>query len=94
MAKEVIKRDGRKEPFDAKKIRNSIADTAKEAGLSGAKKNKLVKQVATSAIQLAKGKAVIATSEIRDKIVSELDRLEPTVSAVWRKSEEEKKKSK
>jgi len=43
---------------------------------------------------LAKGKDVIATSEIRDKIVSELDRLEPTVSAVWRKSEEEKKKSK
>ena len=94
MAKEVIKRDGRKEPFDAKKIKKSIANTAKEAGLSGTKKNKIVKQVATSAIQLAKGKAVIATSEIRDKIVSELDRLEPTVSAVWRKSEEEKKKSK
>ena len=88
MAKEVIKRDGRKEPFDAKKIRNSIADTAKEAGLSGTKKNKIVKQVATSAIQLAKGKAVIATSEIRDKILSELDRIEPTVSAVWRKNEE------
>jgi len=94
MAKEVIKRDGRKEPFDAKKIKKSIANTAKEAGLSGTKKNKIVKQVATSAIQLAKGKNVIATSEIRGKILSELDRIAPTVSAVWRKDEEEKKKSK
>ena len=33
----------------------------------------------------------IATSEIKEKILSELDRIEPSVSAAWRKYDEEKK---
>ena len=90
MAKEVIKKDGSKEPFDPEKIRNSIRSAADRTDLEEARKNEVVEQVATAAIQLADSKEEIATSEIKDKILSELDRLEPSVSAAWRKHEEEK----
>jgi transcriptional regulator NrdR family protein len=91
MASNVVKKDGSKEPLDAEKIRNSIAAAAELANLSEEKKNEVVEQVATAVIQTAEDKEEIATSEIREKILSELDRIEPTVSAAWRKYDQEKK---
>ncbi len=91
MAKEVIKKDGTKEPFDAGKIKNSIASAAQKTDLPEEKKNEVVAQVAAKVIQMVEGKNEIATSEIREKILSELDSVEPSVSAAWRKHEEENK---
>ena len=42
-------------------------------------------------IQLADTKEEIATSELRKKILSELDSVEPSVSAAWRKYDQEQK---
>lgn len=92
MADQVIKKDGTKEPFDAEKIRKSIAAAAEQAGLSEERKNEVVEQVATTVIQVAGGKEEIATSELREKILSELDRVEPSVSAAWRKHDQEQKR--
>jgi len=64
MAKEVIKKDGTKEPFDPGKIKNAIAGAAQEANLSEERKNEVVKQVAAAVIQMAESKEEIATSEI------------------------------
>lgn len=91
MASDVIKKDGTKESFDAEKIKKSIAIAAQEANLSEERKNEVVEQVATAAIQMAEEKEEIATSEIKEKILSELDHIEPGVSAAWRKHDEEKK---
>lgn len=93
MAKEVTKKDGTKIPFDAGKIKSSIASAAKVTDLSEEKQNEVVEQVATVAIQMAEAKEEITTTEIRDKILSELDSVEPSVSASWRKHDEEKKES-
>ena len=90
MAKEVIKKDGTKELFDAGKIKNAIAGAAQETNLSEERKNEVVEQVATAVIQMAEGKEEIATSEIKENILKELDSLEPSVSAAWRKYEQEK----
>lgn len=90
MANFVIKKDGEKEPFDAKKIEASIRAAASEANLSEERVNKVVEQVSSVAIQLAEEKEEIATAEIKEKILSELDILEPSVSEVWRKHEQEK----
>ncbi len=90
MAKFVIKRDGTKEPFDKEKIKKSIAAAAQEAGLSEKQAKKAVKKVSKVAIKIAKKKDEIATSEIREKILSELDALEPSVSEAWRKGEQKK----
>jgi transcriptional repressor NrdR len=91
MASNVVKKDGTKEPFNPEKIRNSIRAAAGQAGLLEERKNEVVEQVATTAIQVADGKEEIATSEIREKILSDLDRIEPSVSAAWRKYDQEKK---
>lgn len=90
MANEVIKKDGSKQPFDPEKIRNSIKGAAARSELPEERQSEVVEQVATAVIQLAEGKEEVATSEIRENILSELDRLEPSVSAAWKKHEEEK----
>jgi len=90
MAKEVIKKDGSRQPFDSEKIRNSIRGAAVRTDLPEERQNEVVEQVAKAAIELADTKEEIATSEIKEKILSELDRIEPAVSAAWRKHEEEK----
>lgn len=90
MAKEVIKKDGSKQPFDPEKIKNSIRGAAKRTELPEERQNEVAEQVATAVIQLADAKEEIATSEIRENILSELDKVEPTVSEAWKKHEEEK----
>jgi len=91
MAKEVIKKDGAKEPFDAEKIKNSILGAAQRTELSEERKNEVVEEVAAAVIQMAEEKDEIATSEIKAKILSELDIVEPAVSEAWRKYEQENK---
>jgi len=91
MAKEVIKKDGTKAPFDAEKIENTIRAAAQEAGLSEEKENQVVEQVTNTVIQMVNSKEEITTIEIKEKILSELDNIEPSVSAAWRKYEQEKK---
>lgn len=93
MANEVIKKDGTKEPFDAEKIKKAIAAAAQQAGLSEERKNEVVEQVAAAAIQMVEEKEEITTSEIKEKILSELDRIESSVSEAWRKYDQEKKEA-
>lgn len=93
MAKEVVKKDGTKVPFEAEKIRNSIAAAALKTDLTEERKNEVVEQVAAAVLQMAEGKDEIATSELREKILSELDNVEPSVSAAWREYDREKKGS-
>ncbi|XOB46305.1 MAG: ATP cone domain-containing protein [Candidatus Nealsonbacteria bacterium] len=93
MAREVIKKDGTREPFDPEKIRKSIVVAAEEANLPEERKNEVVEKVATAVIQMADAREEIATSEIKEKILSELDSIEPTVSAAWRKYDQEKKET-
>ena len=90
MATEVIKKDGRKEPFDPEKIKSSITAAANLTDLPDERKNEVVEQVATAAIQMAEGREEISTSELKQKILSDLDGIEPSVSEAWKKYEEEK----
>jgi len=90
MANFVIKRDGTKEPFNAEKIRRAITGAAQRTNLSEERKNEVVEQVLSAALQLAREKEEIKTSEIKEKILSELEVIEPSVSEVWRKYAQEK----
>ena len=92
MANFVIKKDGSKEPFDEGKIKKSIELAVKQANLPEDRVNELVEQVSRVALQVAEGKEEIATTELREKILSELDNLEPSVSEDWRKYDQEKGK--
>ena len=91
MAKEVIKKDGTKEPFDAGKIRNAIAGAAAMTDLPEERKNEVVEQVSAAVIQILGSKDEVATSEIKINVLAELDKVEPSVSAAWREYEQENK---
>lgn len=91
MAKEVIKKDGSKQPFDSEKIKKAIAAAAQPTDLSEEKKSETVEQIASTVIEMAEAKEEITTSEIREKILSELDSVEPAISEAWRKHDQEKK---
>ncbi len=91
MASEVIKKDGSREPFDAEKIRRSITIAAEQANLLGERKNEVVEKVTAVTIQMVEGREEVETSEIKEKILSELDLMEPAVSASWRSYDQEKK---
>jgi len=85
MAKQVIKSDGSKESFSAKKIIGAITRAAKDAKLSPEEINSIVNEVSNKVIQYAESKDKILSSELRDLILSELDLNAPLVSAEWRK---------
>ena len=87
MAKEVFKKDGTKEPFDAEKIKSAIAAAAVRTDLSEERRSEVAEQVAVKVIQMAEKKEEITTSEIRENILSELDIIEPAVSEAWRTHE-------
>lgn len=93
MAKEVIKKDGSREPFDSEKIKGSIIAATQRTILTEERKNQVAAEVVNLTVAFADAKESITTSEIREKILSELDRIEPSVSAAWRAYDEEKKRA-
>lgn len=84
MATEVTKKDGNKELFSAEKIMDSITAAVRDAKLSDELGDAIIEEVSDTAIEFAKAKESVTTSEIKEKILAELDRLEPSVSAAWR----------
>ena len=90
MANFVIKKDGAKEPFDPGKITNAIVASCQGAGLPEQRKNEVVTQVSASVMQALETKEEISTSELKNIILGQLDTVEPTASAAWRKYDETK----
>lgn len=93
MATEVIKRDGSREPFDPEKIKSSIRAAAQGTDLSEEQTEQVVEQVAGSVIQELKERGEVATTEIRGKVLTHLDRLVPAVSNAWREYDQEQGKA-
>ena len=89
---QVVKNDGTRTPFDAKKIIRSVTRAAQDAKLTPEEINKLVNDVSNTVIQYLESEAKIPTSVIREKILSELDIIEPRVSLEWRKFMNAKKR--
>lgn len=91
MADQVIKNDGTKESFNPQKIKDSVASATDQAGLSGEEKDKVVEEISASVINMAEQKDIIKTSEIRQKILGDLDEKYPSVSKAWREYDEAEK---
>jgi transcriptional repressor NrdR len=85
MAQQVIKRDGTKEPFDEEKVKKAIQTAAGEAGLAPERAEEVVNQVSSVVLDFAAEKEEIASSELGEKVLSELDKVEPSAAEAWRK---------
>lgn len=87
----VIKKDGTKVPFSEDKIKSSIVVSAMEAGLSQEKAEGLANEVSRSVVSALEGEEV-ASTQIRDKVLTELGISAPAVAQSWRQYEEAKGK--
>jgi len=81
---EVIKRDGTRQPFSERKLRSSIENAAKEAEIPASRVKQVVSDAAREPLEMAKGTKPVETKAIREKVLSRLDAIEPSVSKAWR----------
>ena len=91
MISNVIKRDGSRESFDPEKIKKAIRAAAQRTEVAGDRLEEVVTEVTNSV--LAREKEEIASSEIKEKVLSELDTLEPSISEAWRQYDIEQGKA-
>ncbi len=83
MITNVVKRDGTKEPFDAGKIKKAIEATAMEAGIAKERGEEVAAMVTRSIVKILEGREEVPTTEIRERILGQLQELEPSVSQAW-----------
>ncbi len=83
-----VKKDGTKVPFSSEKIKSSIMAAASDAGLLDDEKNKITQEVSSSVIMAFEDKEEVSTTEVKDKILLELDVSSPDVAEAWRKYEQ------
>ncbi|MFH1671744.1 MAG: ATP cone domain-containing protein [Candidatus Portnoybacteria bacterium] len=93
MPKEVIKKDGTKEPFDAEKIKTAIKAAGAFTDVSEDRLGEVTDQVTAAVVQALSDKDDMTTSEVREKVLAELDSAEKTIADSWRQYDEEKKNS-
>jgi transcriptional regulator NrdR family protein len=80
----VIKKDKKKEAFDAEKLRKSIEAAARDSEISEERAKEVTGRVAKTVIERAEKEKEIGTQSIREMILKELDSAEPAVSEAWR----------
>jgi transcriptional regulator NrdR family protein len=80
---DVIKKNGKKERFNEKKLKGSVQKAAISAGIEV--EEKAVTDVSDEAIDFFKNKSETKTDEIKMKLLKDLDEIKPSVSDAWRR---------
>ena len=83
MAKEVIKKGGKREPFRAEKLKKSIRVACKDAHLAAARAKKAVLKVSRPVLRFAAKRKAVRTAVLRKKVLAELRKVEPTAVKAW-----------
>jgi transcriptional repressor NrdR len=87
----VIKRNGKREQFDQDKLRRAIAAAANEADVPPDRCEALAGEVIANLAGELAGRAEVRAIELRELVLSRLDRLEPRVARSWRDYDRESK---
>lgn len=83
MAKEVIKRGGKRVPFRAEKIKRSIRAACKDIHMPAAKAKRIVSKVAGPVLKFARSRKTVKASVLRAKVLSGLRKAEPKAAQAW-----------
>jgi len=90
MSSEVVKKGGVKEMLEPDKIRRSITKAIERVNMPEQRKDEIVEEVSEIVISNLKERGDVESSEIRESILSELDRVAPIVANAWREYEQNK----
>ncbi|KKU93945.1 MAG: hypothetical protein UY26_C0003G0095 [Candidatus Jorgensenbacteria bacterium GW2011_GWA1_48_13] len=86
MAKWVIKKGDKKEPFRAAKITSAIRGACKDAHLPAKRTKTVVNKVSRAVLKFAaKRKVVVRTSDLQKVALRHLGGMEPKAARAWRK---------
>jgi len=91
MIKQVIKKGGKKEPFNLNKIKKALISVVEKTNLPQEKKNEIVEKVTKEVLKFLKGRGIIFTAEIEAKILLELEKFSPEAADFWREHRRKKK---
>lgn len=81
----VVKTNGKRERFDAEKVRSSIKKAVIDAGLSVSKMRSAIEKVTKNVAEMAREKTSVTTRAIRSKILKDFDKIKKPVSNAWRR---------
>jgi len=88
---QIVKKNKTTEEFSEDKLRNSIEYASDEAGVEEKRKKEVVDKVSRVIVEMTRKQKEIKSTDLRKRILSELDRMEPSVSEHWRTYDETKK---
>ncbi|KKU10323.1 MAG: hypothetical protein UX15_C0033G0012 [Parcubacteria group bacterium GW2011_GWA1_45_7] len=85
MATQVLKKDGSIQPFDVEKMKTAVRCASTEAGLDAAAAEVVVGQVLGPVMAILAPKEQVPSSEIKDLIFAELQKINPAIIDAWNK---------
>ena len=83
----ILKKDGKKEDFNANKIIESVKKAAKDANLAP---GKFLKEIAEPTIKYFQKKKIVKTSDIKKSILRKLAKKSKAVLRAWKMYEKKK----
>lgn len=89
---EIIKRDEKREAFDAEKIRKAISKAMEEAKAPMEENRDKIDALVDEVKEIAEEKGEMHSERVREMVLKRLDEIEPGASEAWRKFDETKKK--
>ncbi len=91
MATQVIKKGGEKEAFRTEKLKRAIRKAAKDAHLPAKRIKTVVSKVCRPVLKFVAKRKTVRAAVLRKKVLSQLDKIEPTVAKAWRKYEQSRR---
>ena len=86
---DVIKNNGKKEPFRPQKLRKSIENAVTDAGFSVTEKMDAIEHATNDAENLARNRNEISSKDLRNEIVNDLEGDAPEAAQAWRNYEKQ-----
>ena len=83
MAKQVIKRGGKRETFRAEKLKGSIRGACRDVHVPAARAKRVVARVAGPVLRFAAKRKTVRASELRKKVLAGLRKAEPKAVKAW-----------
>ncbi|MEK6903288.1 MAG: ATP cone domain-containing protein [Nanoarchaeota archaeon] len=87
----VLKRSGKRERFSRAKLQRSIERAAKDAGISPSRRRELALDLVDSVLDNMKKRSSMSAVELRERVLSRLDRQARSVASAWRSFDRKRK---
>ncbi len=91
MAKEVIGRGGKRQPFKPEKLKRSIRLACKDAHVPAPRAKRIVAKVAEPVLKFARRRKTVRTSVLRTKVLAGLRKAEPVAAKAWLRYEKRRR---